>query len=117
MIPVACAAGHLGHFHVGDVGKVDAVRLSGIGKPRDLFSLCHVVLEELLLFRGFTQREPCVIVTFHALFQPRDPRKGTVSAEGVTETASFQFSTALYAFGYLRVQMKQMAEVDRLLLA
>jgi len=42
MVSVACFAIYISHFDMWDVRKIDAVRLSGIGKPWDLFSFGNI---------------------------------------------------------------------------
>ncbi len=78
MIPVTGPALDLSHYDVGDMGKVDTVRLSGIDQPRDFFFMSHVFRQKFLLIRALAHGGFRIIVTIHARFQPWHADKSPV---------------------------------------
>jgi hypothetical protein len=65
------------------VGEVNAVRLSRINEPWDLFPCGYVFLGKFLLFGVFSKGGFGIIVAHHASLQLGDADKGSVLSEAV----------------------------------
>ena len=80
---------------MGDMGEINAVGLSRIDEPGDLFPGGHIFSVKLLLLRFFSEREFRIIVAHHAGFQLGDAHESAVLSKAVAVKASLQFRLPL----------------------
>jgi hypothetical protein len=114
MIPVTGPACDLPHHDMGDMGKVDAIGLSGIGQPWDLLFIGHISSQEFLFLRVFPHGRLRIIVTFHTFFQFWQSGKGPVIPKGVTVEAGLKLCIPL---DDVRVRVQGVAEINGLWLS
>jgi hypothetical protein len=77
-----------GRPHVRNVGEIDAIRLSRIDEPWDLFSRCDVFLGKLFLFRFFPECGLRIVVAHDARFELGNANKRAVLSKAVAKETS-----------------------------
>ena len=104
----------LAHFHMGDMGKINAVRLFGINQPGDFLISSHILCEIFLFIRGLSDGEFGVVMAHGARGVLRNPGKRSIISKPMAKAALLLLGLSFDAD--VRVQMKGVVEIDGLFL-
>ena len=114
VITVADLTLHISHFHVGDVGEIHAVRLSGIYKPGDFLLIGHIFLKEYFLIRALCHGGIWVVVTLHATLQFGYPCKSSIFSKLVAKKALLKVRIPFDGIYLFWIHMHGVAEIEGL---
>jgi len=114
LITVADLALQISHFHVGNMGEIYAIGLSGIDKPGDFLLIGHIFLEEYFLIGALCHGRIRVLVTLHAILQFGYTRKSSILSKAVAKKALLLVRIPFDGIDSLWIHMHGVAEIEGL---
>ncbi len=114
MITVADLTLHLSHFHMGNMGEIYTIGLSGIDEPRDFLLIGHIFLQEYLLIGALCHGGVWIVVALHTIFQFWYARKGSILSKWVAKEALFLLRIPFDSIYPFRVHMHGVTVIEGL---